>query len=426
MTSALWFLFFILLIALGVPIAAALALAVFLAIMITGAYPLLIIPNMMHTGIDSYTLLAVPFFIFAGKLMSTGSTSNRIFDFANSSVGWMRGGLGSANVVGSLIFGGLSGSGVADVGALGPLEVKTMTKHNYPLNYSCALTAASAILSPIIPPSVIMIIFSTVAGVSAIKMLIAGLIPGLLAGVCMIIVNYILAIRYGWKSLAKFNLRDFFDKTRSGFWALLTPFVLLGGIVSGYFTPTEAAFVASAYSLFIGIIVYRDLPVRQIARILLETGKDCGVIMLILATAMTGSHVLTSDGVTQMTADFIFSITKDPVLILMLMGGFLIVFGMVMETIASIIITVPVFLPIALEVGISPIHFGVVMIVSDCIGYITPPVGVCLFTICTVIKDATFEGVAKSCIPFVIGLIFLLVLIILFPSFSVFLPSLIN
>lgn len=426
MTSLLWFLTFLFFVFLGIPVAAALGLAVIVAIFITGDFQLMLLPNMMFTGVYSFTLLAVPFFILAGKLMSIGSLSNRIFDFANATVGWMRGGMGAANVIGSMIFGGLSGSGVADVGALGPLEVRTMVKNGYDLDYACAVTSASAVLSPIIPPSVIMIVYANTAGVSAVKMLVAGLLPGILAGIFLLAVNYTVAVRRGWLPAGPFDGRVFLRMAGRGFWALMAPVILIGGIISGILTPTEAACVAALYALLVGIAIYRDVPLRLIARALLETGRDSGVILLILAAAMVVSHMLNADGVTRFVGNAILSISQDPTIILILVACFLILFGTVMETIASIIITVPIFLPIAIEAGISPIHFGVVMIVANCIGYITPPVGVCLFAICTVVKGATIEGVSRACLPFILGLVLCLLLIILIPWFSESLPAIIG
>jgi C4-dicarboxylate transporter, DctM subunit len=407
---------------LGVPIAVCLGLGSSIAIIASGK-DWKLPPVMMFDAIDSYILIAIPFFILAGNIMARGGMAKRIFDFSNAIVGWMRGGLGAVNVVGSMIFGGMSGSATADAGGLGIIEIQEMVRYKYPLKYSAGLTLVTSCLSSIIPPSIIMVVYGIYAGESVAKMLVAGILPGILIGVCFLITNYVVAIKYGWTASEPFKLRNVLNQSKDAILALFTPVIIMGGIVLGTVTPTEASCVAVLYAFFISIFVYKEIKFSEIPGIIRDSAKMTGVIMFIIATASLASQVLTSDQIPHSVAKYIIALTQNKYIGLLLIVLFLTVVGMVMEGIAALIVLTPILLPIAKTWGVDPIHFGVIMVACMAIAVFTPPVGVCIYIICNITK-LSLEEVSKSIVPFVPGLILSLILLILVPQISLFLVNL--
>jgi TRAP-type C4-dicarboxylate transport system permease large subunit len=448
----------------GIPIAIAMCVASLIYIFATGTIPPLTVVHRMVGGVDSFPLLAVPFFILAGNLMNSAGITNRIYNFALALVGWLKGGLGHVNVVGSVVFAGMSGTAVADAGGLGTIEIKAMKDHGYPVEFAVGITAASSTLGPIIPPSLPMVIYGVQANTSIGKLFAAGFIPGaLMALFMMVMVAYYAHVRkygrdiaFSWPRLGgafvellavaitAFVLHALWkDDTLSGwvrfalplaavcvadrlfkfeaFMALLTPVILVGGMASGLFTPTEAAVAAVAWALFLGFAWYRTLNWRMLIKLSMDTIETTATVLFIVAAASTFAWVLTTTQVTEAIAQWVLSISSNPLVFLLLANIFLLVVGCFMETIAAITILVPVFMPIIAKLGIDPVHFGLVMVLNLMIGLLTPPVGMVLFILAKVSK-LSFERTVVAVSPWLLPLFVTLALITYFPQLVLWLP----
>jgi tripartite ATP-independent transporter DctM subunit len=408
---------------LGVPIAVALGLSSLVFILLSGQVPDLVVIHRMVNGVDSFPLLAVPFFILAGNLMNTAGITNRIFDFAKACVGWMRGGLGHVNVGASVVFAGMSGAAVADAGGLGTIEIKAMRDAGYDADFSVGVTAASSTIGPIIPPSLPMVIYGVVASSSIGQLFAAGFIPGLMmAAALMIMVTWYARTR-GYPRDARFSLLVLWISFQRAFLSLLTPVIIVGGILGGLFTPTEAAIAASAYALLLGVVIYRTLTPRRLLRVSFDTIETTAVVMFIVAAASIFAWILTSNRVTEHFASLILAITENPILILLMINVILLIVGCFMETIAAITILVPVLLPIVVKLGIDPVHFGVIMVLNLMIGLLTPPVGMVIYVLSRV-SGVPFERCVSATAPFLVPLVAVLLLVTFVPQLSMFLPTL--
>ena len=422
----IWFLvlFLFFLLAIGMPIALALGVPSLIYIFVEGEIPSFAAIQIMVGGANSFPLLAIPFFIFAGNLMNTSGVTRRIFDFASKIVGHIKGGLGHVNVVASIIFAGMSGAAIADAGGLGAIEISAMRKAGYNDHLTIGITAASSTIGPIIPPSMIVIVYSVIASTSIGRMFAAGIIPGLIMGISLMILIYILADKYKLPREKKATFKEIIIASRKAFFSLLTPFIILGGIFFGIFTPTEAAAVASLYALVLGIIIYRDMDLRGAYKAVKASVITTVQVMFIVVSATLFAWILAKEQIPQTIASYILSITNNYYLILFLINILLLIVGMFMETVAAVNILVPVFLPLIEILGIDPVQFGVMMILNLMIGLLTPPFGTVLFVLSSVAK-VSVEEVARSTFIFVIPLLVVLILIVLFPQFSLFLPNMI-
>ena len=414
---------FAILLALGTPIFIALAAGSLAYIKFETMIPDFVVLHRMAGGVDSFPLLAVPFFILAGNLMNTAGITNRIYDFAVSAVGWMKGGLGHVNVVGSVIFAGMSGTAVADAGGLGTIEIKAMRDHGYNDEFAVGITAASSTIGPIIPPSLPMVIFGVVGNVSIGQLFAGGLIPGILMAVVMMFYVTWYARRHGIGRDQVFRLKALGETFVRAIPALFTPALIIGGMSLGIFTPTEAAIAACAWALLLGALLYRSLTLKQFYRITLETIETTASVLIIVAAASLFGWVLTTTRVTEAIATGLLSVTDNPLLIMLIINLFLLVVGCFMETIAAISILVPIFMPIIMKVGIDPVQFGVVMVLNLMIGLLTPPVGMVLFVLSKV-ANISFERTVAGVTPFLIPLLMVLALISIFPWFTTALPTL--
>jgi tripartite ATP-independent transporter DctM subunit len=414
---------FLILLALGTPIFIALAAGSLAYIKFETMIPDFVVLHRMAGGVDSFPLLAVPFFILAGNLMNTAGITNRIYDFAVSAVGWMKGGLGHVNVVGSVIFAGMSGTAVADAGGLGTIEIKAMRDHGYNDEFAVGITAASSTIGPIIPPSLPMVIFGVVGNVSIGQLFAGGLIPGILMAVVMMFYVTWYARRHGIGRDQVFRLKALGETFVRAIPALFTPALIIGGMSLGIFTPTEAAIAACAWALLLGALLYRSLTLKQFYRITLETIETTASVLIIVAAASLFGWVLTTTRVTEAIATGLLSVTDNPLLIMLIINLFLLVVGCFMETIAAISILVPIFMPIIMKVGIDPVQFGVVMVLNLMIGLLTPPVGMVLFVLSKV-ANISFERTVAGVTPFLIPLLMVLALISIFPWFTTALPTL--
>jgi len=375
-------------------------------------------------GINNFTLLAVPLFLLAGRLMNSGGITQRIFRFANALVGVFRGGLGYVNVVVSMIFAGMSGAAVADVAGLGTVEIKAMDDAGYDRDFSIGITASSSVVGPIIPPSIPIVIFAIMAEISVGKLLIAGIIPGIVIGVVLMsMVGFIARIR-DYPRQGEWSLRELWESFKGAFLSLLTPLILIGGILSGVFTATEAAAIAVLYALILGLFIYREYSFKDLISILIESMRDSAVVLFIVACAKLYSFVITYCNIPSQMASMISSITGNPWIILGLIVVLLLLLGCFMEPVAGITITLPVILPLAKQVGINSLHLGIVMVYTLVIGLLTPPVGLAVYTLSKVTKEPP-ENIFKSCIPFYIPLFLSLLVIMFCPFLTTWLPSVI-
>ena len=407
----------------GVPVGVALAGSSAVFIFFNGTPPPMVVAHRMINGVDSFPLLAVPFFILAGNLMNTSGITERIFNFALALVGWMRGGLGHVNVGASVIFAGMSGAAVADAGGLGAIEIKAMRDAGYDPKFAVGITAASSTIGPIIPPSLPMVIYGVVAGASIGQLFVAGFIPGLLMALSLMFMIAIMARRNGFGRDQAFAWSVLFSTFRRAFLSLLTPLIIVGGILSGAFTPTEAAVAACAWALFLGLVVYRTLTVRRFLRVSFDTIETTAVVLFVVGAASIFAWILTSNRVPEHFAAGLLAVSDKPWLILLLINLILLLVGCFMETVAAITIMVPVLLPIAVSLGIDPVHFGVIMVLNLMLGLLTPPVGMVLYVLARVAK-IRFEDCVVGTAPFLIPLVIVLMLVTFVPAVTMWLPTL--
>jgi tripartite ATP-independent transporter DctM subunit len=406
----------------GMPIAVALAGSSMLYIVLAGTVPEIAVIHRMVNGVDSFPLLAIPFFIMAGNLMNTAGITERIYEFAKAWVGWLHGGLGHVNVAGSVIFAGMSGTAVADAGGLGTIEIKAMRDHGYETNFAVGLTAASSTIGPIIPPSLPLVIYGVVASASIGQLFVAGIVPGLLMAAFLMATVTFYAWWRGYPRDAAFRLSVLATATKRALLPLMTPAIIIGGMTFGIFTPTEAAIAACAYALLLGLF-YRSLNLRQVLRVSFDTIETTAVVLFIVAGASIFGWVLTTTRATEAFAAGMLSLTQDPIMILILINLLLLVVGCFMETIAAITILTPVLLPVAVQVGVDPVHFGIIMVLNLMIGLLTPPVGMVLFVLARV-ASISFEQCVRAVAPFLIPLLLVLVLVTFVPWFTLWLPTL--
>jgi tripartite ATP-independent transporter DctM subunit len=411
----------VVLLIIGAPIAIVLAGSSALWVFL-GSVPDFVLVHRMVNGVDSFPLLAIPFFIMAGNLMNSAGITKRIFNFALALVGWMRGGLGHVNVIGSVIFAGMSGAAVADAGGLGTIEIKAMRDHGYEDDFAVGITAASATIGPIIPPSLPMVVYGYMASVSVGQLFAAGMIPGLLMAVALMVMIVFRSRRRGYARDASFSLRRLGRSFLGAFFPLMTPVIIIGGMMSGLFTPTEAAVAACAYALFLGVVVYRTLDWRRLLKVSMETLETTAIILLIVAAASIFAWILTSNRVEQGLTEAILGVTTDKYLLLLLVNVLLLIVGCFLETVAAITILVPVLLPLMTKAGIDPVHFGLIMVFNLMIGLLTPPVGMVLFVLARVAR-VSVERVAAGVFPFLFPLAAVLLLITYLPDLVLWLPT---
>jgi TRAP-type C4-dicarboxylate transport system permease large subunit len=458
--------FFLFLMAGGVPVAIAMAGASLAYIVMSGNQPPLTVVHRMIGGIDSFPLLAVPFFILAGNLMNNAGITNRIYNFALALVGWLKGGLGHVNVVGSVIFAGMSGTAIADAAGLGTVEIKAMKDHGYATEFAVGVTAASATLGPIIPPSLPFVIYAMMANVSVGALFLAGILPGVLMALMMMITVAYFAHKNGWGADVKFSgarvgralielgvvvawplvtwwlvakmelpaqpvmlvaLVALFVCDRLFKWQavlpIMTPVLLIGGMTTGLFTPTEGAIAASAWALFLGLAWYRTMSLKMFVKVSLDTVETTATVMFIVAAASIFGWMLTATGVTSDIAKWVLSVTKEPWVFLLMANLLMLFVGCFLEPTAAITILVPILVPIARQLGIDLVHFGLIMVLNLMIGLLHPPMGMVLFVLARVAK-LSVERTTMAILPWLVPLLIALVVLTYVPAISLWLPRL--
>jgi tripartite ATP-independent transporter DctM subunit len=414
----------VLLIVLGMPIAFAIGIASLAFVLMASPPDLIMAPLRMYAGVNSFTLLALPFFILAAEIMIRAGVSTRLFAWVNMLVGRVRGGLAYVNIVESSIFGSISGAALSDIAALGKIEITSMVENGYEKDFSCALTAASSLQSPLIPPSSIAILYSGVMSLSVGSVLLGGAVPGVLMGLAQ--AGYVFANgrRLKLPKVARtYSTREVYVIWRDGLVALLMPLIILVGIVGGVFTPTEAAAVAVLYSLAAAVFIYRNVTMRDLYDAVTETVKTTAVLFLIVACAAIFSWVLSSERIPEQIAKFLLNVSSNKNVLLFYVNVLLIIVGMWMESAAAIILFAPILAPIMVKVGIHPIHFAVTMILNLVIGLVTPPVGVVLYATCKV-GEISFERLVKAMIPFILVAFVVLAVVSYVPETVLALPRL--
>jgi tripartite ATP-independent transporter DctM subunit len=416
------FIFLLVLLA-GLPVFIALAASSLIYTHFIAGIPDFVILHRMAGGVDSFPLLAVPFFILAGNLMNSAGITNRIYDFAVAIAGWTRGGLAHVNIVGSVIFAGMSGTAIADAAGLGTIEIKAMKDHGYSTEFSVGVTAASSTLGPIIPPSLPFVIYGMMANVSIGALFLGGVVPGAVMTIFMMAYVSYCARKYGMGRDQAFSLRILGATFIAALPALLTPLIIIGGMTFGWFTPTEAAIAACAWAIILGLFLYRSLTFKQFYKVTLDTIETTAAVLLIVAAASLFGWVLTTTRLTEYAADALLSFTTNRYLILLLINILLLVVGCFLEPIASISILVPVLMPIITKVGIDPVHFGVMMTLNLMIGLLHPPLGMVLFVLARIAK-LSIERTTVAILPWLIPLLASLLAITLFPELTLGLPRL--
>lgn len=447
----------------GVPVAISMAVASLLYLVFYGVAPDIIAAQRMIAGVESFPLLAVPFFILAGNLMNIAGVTGRIYAFAVALVGWMKGGLAQVNILGSVIFSGMSGTALADAAGIGTIEIKAMKDHGYPVEAAVGVTAASATLGPIFPPSLPFVIYGMMANVSIGALFMAGILPGIVMTLLMMITVAIFAHRRGWGSDAPFQLRRLAEASLevvvvlafpvmvylmvlaglsvnlavgialvaliaidwyfdfSAVMALMTPVILIGGMTMGWFTPTEAAVAAVIWSLFLGLVRYRTMTLRTLAKASFDTIETTASVLFIVTAASIFAWLLTVSQAAQLASDAVLSLTENKWLFLLLVNILILIIGCFLDTIAAITIIVPIMLPIAVRLGVDPVHFGLILTLNLMIGLLTPPLGVVLFVLSRISK-LSVERTTLAILPWMVPLLAALAIITFVPEVTLWLP----
>ncbi|WP_394121510.1 TRAP transporter large permease [Planococcus donghaensis] len=427
MTIALLFgtLFICLLI--GVPIAIALGVSALTAIYFGTTLPLSIITQKAFTSLDSFPLLAIPFFMLAGILMGKGGVSKRLLAFASALVGWMTGGLSMVTIVACMFFAAISGSGPATVAAIGGFMIPAMIARNYDGGFASAVSASAGSIGVIIPPSIPFVLYGVIGGVSVGSMFLAGIIPGLIIGSGLLLTAYIISKIRGYKPepgeatsiVFKDVLKTFWDAK----WALLIPVIILGGIYGGIFSPTEAAVVAVVYAIIIGKFVYRELSWKGLYESFREAIVINATTMIIIGLSVSFAYFMTIEQIPGEISDYLTALSTNPLVILLAINLLLLVVGMFIDTISALVVLTPILLPIVVAVGVDPVHFGVILVANLAIGFVTPPLGVNLF-VASSVGGVRFERIAYAVLPFLLSMIVCLLIITFIPALSLWLPGL--
>ena len=456
---------FLVLLIIGVPVALSMAVSSLLYVLVDGTMPDIAVLHRMIGGVDSFPLLAVPFFILAGNLMNIAGVTNRIYQFAVHAVGWMRGGLGQVNIIGSVIFSGMSGTAIADAAGLGTIEIKAMKDHGYPLDFSVGVTAASATLGPIIPPSLPFVIYGMMANVSIGSLFIGGILPGLVMTVMMMLTVAYFARRNNWGSDAPFSWPQLIKSaievavvlaTGGAIWgifvvtgwpllvgaflviavltwadwyfkfsavmALMTPMLLIGGMTAGLFTPTEAAVAACAWALYLGLVRYRTMTFKSVAKATFETVETTASVLFIVSSAAIFGWLLTATKVADVLSNAFLAVTDQRWVFLILVNILILIVGSFIDTLAAITILVPILMPLLLKFGVDPIHFGVVITLNLMIGLLHPPLGMVLYVLARVARMSV-EATTMAILPWLVPLMLALGLITFIPEITLWLPK---
>lgn len=412
----------IVLFGIGTPVAIAMGITAIIFLVLSGA-PLSLVPNRMLAGIDSFVLMGVPFFLLSGSLMNTGGITRRLVNFATTLVGHFRGGLSHVAVMANMIMAGMSGSATADAAGTGSFLIPAMEKGGYPKSYAAAVVGAASTIGPIIPPSVPFVIFGALAGVSVGRLFIGGAIPGIVMGICLMVACYIVARQRNYPKCTRATLKELWVRFGEALLSLMTPAIILGGILSGLFTPTEAAVIAVVYSLVLGLFVYRELTLSDLWKILLEVGVNTATVMFIVACSTAMTWILSREEAGQGLAKLALSIASTPWVVLLLINILILVLGCVLEVFVIMVMMVPVLMPVIKVIGVDPVHFGVFFTLNLMIGLLTPPVGMVMYVVCSIGRISIPEF-TREIWPFLVALLVALLAVTFIPALVLWLPNL--
>lgn len=415
MMSITLLIIFMLLMFVGVPIAVSLGAASVIVIYFMTDLPLTLVAQSMYTSMNSFIMVAVPLFILCGSLMDEGGVADKIYDLADAAVGWIYGGVGHVSVLVSMLFAGMSGSSVAAIASIGKMSINALTKKGYPKGYATAINLTGSMLATVIPPSILMIVAASTANISIGQALMAGLVPGIIMGIIYMVYNFIYCKKNGIGDKSKFSLSRLIKAFLKAVPALISPIILLGGVFTGIYTPTEGAAIGVAYTIFIAIYIYRSLKWADIPKIIIKNAMATGTILFVAITAKPAALIFELDGLPTLLANQIINISSHQIVIMLIVFLFLILVGMFMDATAAIYILVPILLPAVTSVGVSPLFFVVFLVITLALGLITPPVGVCLYAASNV-TGMSIEDIIKASVPWLILTIVILILFIIFPN----------
>ncbi|AZO93430.1 TRAP transporter large permease [Halocella sp. SP3-1] len=407
----------------GMPIAFTIGVSSLVWLITSSPFPLVVIPQKVFAGIDSWSLLSIPLFLLVGSLMNNGGITNKLIKLVNSFVGHIKGGLGLANVGVSMLFAGISGTALADTASIGAVLIPAMEEDGYDGEFACSVTVSSSIVGPIIPPSMPMILTGSLLSISIGKLFIAGAIPGIILGLALMAMTYYLSIKRGYPSGEKAGFKEMIISLRDALLPLILPIIMVGGIVFGIFTPTESASIGAVIALILGVFVYKTLDFKKLVQTFMDSAVSTASVMVLVGLAALFAWILSVEHVPEMVANFILSITENQILILILINLLLLFIGTFMETVAAILVVFPIVFQIATLIGMDPIHFGVMAVLALMVGLITPPLGVCLF-VASSISNISIIKIAKANMPYLITILLVLFLVAFIPQLSLWLPSL--
>lgn len=416
---------FFILIIIGVPIAIALGLSSMITLVAHSHVPLMVLVQKAYSGLDTFTLMAIPFFILAGNVMSQGGVSSRLVALASVFFGRYTGGLAQVSTAACTFFGAISGSAPATTAAIGSVMVKPMQEKGYSTEFAAACVAASGVIGLLIPPSINMVLYGVITGASIGKMFLGGIIPGLIMSAALMIANYMIAKKHGFVGEAPMSRAEAWKAIRESFFAMLMPVIILGGIYAGIFTPTESAVVAAVYGLLVGAFIYRELTLKKLVACIMSTAKSSAIIMVLVSIAYCFSYLLASEQIPQAIGQAMLSVSNSPNMLLIMICISLLIVGTFLDNAVSVILMTPILFPIIDSVGIDPVFFGVLTVLTLAIGQITPPVGLCLFVACN-IANITIEKISISCIPYLLVMLVVMLIILFFPDLTLFIPNMVE
>ncbi|MDR2179702.1 MAG: TRAP transporter large permease [Synergistaceae bacterium] len=417
--------FFIVFLMLGVPIAVTLGLACIFAVTVTGAFPVQVLVQKMFNTANSFSLMAIPFFILAGNIMASGGVSRRLVNLAAALFGRTSGGLALVATLASTFFGAVSGSAPATTAAIGGVMIQPMIEKGYDKNFAGAVVAASGTIGLIIPPSLTMVLYGVSTGVSIGDLFLAGIIPGIIICIALMIVEYVISVRRSYRGEEKASREVIAKAFKESVWAILMPVIILGGIYAGVFTPTESAAVAVVYGLIVGLFFYKEISFAELPKLILKSAKSTALLMYLMITADVLSYVLVSEQIPQNIANSILSVSQSAIVVQLIMVVILLIVGTFLNNSAAMVLLAPIFYPIIMSLHIDPLFFGIIMVITLAIGHNTPPVGLCLFIACD-IGGLKLEDLVKEIVPLVAVLIVTVVLLNFFPEIILFLPRLVR
>ncbi len=422
MSTAVLFVVFFGLLLIGVPIAISLGLSAMIALLAFTDTPLMVLVQKTFSGIDSFTLLAIPLFILSGNVMSAGGVSQRLVNFASCLFGHYRGGLAQVLTAACTFFGAISGSAPATAAAIGSVMIKPMVKKGYPVKFAAACTAASGVIGLLIPPSVTMVVYGVISGASIGKLFLGGIIPGIIMSAVIMTTNYFIAKKLNLGREKKATFKESSVSFKKAFWAILMPVIILGGIYGGIFTPTESAIVASVYGILVGKFIYKELNFKELVRQIGATTSSSATLMFLVATAQCFSYFMASEEIPESIARGLLTLSSNPTVVLCLICIVLLIVGTFLDNVIAILLLAPIFAPVITSLGIDPVYFGIIMVITLAIGQITPPVGTTLFVACN-ISGLSLEKLTSGVWAYLLMMMLPIVLIIAFPSIVMLIPN---